>query len=70
MGAAPNGQVRANLPGALPYPGKAVMSWAALIQEVGWNTLAIVPNSQPKRAFSILDLGFNVARARVLEGIG
>ena len=45
------------------------MSCAALVQNFGWNTLSIIPDSQPERPWSIADFSFNMAGMGVLEGI-
>jgi hypothetical protein len=45
------------------------MFWAAFFQNLGRNALAIIPNSQPERPFSIADFGFNVAGTGVPERI-
>ena len=45
------------------------MSRATLVQNFGWNALAIIPNAQPEHSFSVADFGFNMARMRVLECI-
>ena len=46
LGAAPNGQLCADLFGTFPHSGKAEMSRAPLFQDFSRNTLTIIPNSQ------------------------
>jgi hypothetical protein len=45
------------------------MSWVTPFQNLGWNPLSIVPDSQPEHPFSVADFGFNMAGMGVLESI-
>ncbi len=68
-GAAPDGHVCADLSGAFPDSAEAMMSWAALFQNLGGNAVAIIPNSQPEDPFCKTNFSLNVAGAGVPEGI-
>src|ERR1700728_563970 len=65
---APDGQLRADLFGALTHSGQAVMAGAPLLQDFRCNALPIVPNPQLELV-CVDQFGFNVLRQSVAEGI-
>ena len=66
---APNIESRADLLGALAHAWQTPVSIASRVQELRVDALSIIPDAQPKKAFAIRDVGFDLACLCVAERI-
>src|SRR5215469_18116005 len=58
-GSAPQIQFAADLRGTLTHSRQTIVVGTAFFQDLGRNTLPVIPNAQPEGPFSVSDLGFN-----------
>src|SRR5580658_11223393 len=59
--AAPDVQLAARLSGALMHSGEAVVAGAAGLQDVGRDTVPVIPNAHPEKPLTIGNFGFDPA---------
>src|SRR5260370_12539996 len=66
---APNIESGADLLGPLAHAWQTPVSITSRVQELRVNAFSIIPDTQPKKAFAVGDVGFDLARPCVVERI-